>query len=141
MTNNGVSSAPFTVLNNGYSPTFPLFDGTGHVVARHLDTTFMGPTNLFPGSTTPAKAGETITLVLYGLGAPSGTAPTAGSATQSGSLPSALQCWISGFRPGWRAALIVRTTADDSGEFPRRRRVEKTRSLAVIKATRRSLER
>ena len=28
VTNNGVSSAPFTVLNNGYSPTFPFFDAT-----------------------------------------------------------------------------------------------------------------
>ncbi len=34
-------------------------------------------------------------MVLYGLGAPNGTAPTAGSATQTGAL-TAPQCWISG---------------------------------------------
>ncbi len=94
VTNNGVSSAPYTVLNNGLSPTFPLFDATGHVVARHLDTSFLGPTSL--GFATPAKAGETIVLVLYGLGAPTGAPPSVGSATQSGSLPSTPQCWISG---------------------------------------------
>ncbi len=96
VTNNGVASAPFTVLNNGLSPTFPLFDVAGHVVARHLDFSLMGPTSLFPGASTPAKAGETIILVLYGLGPPNGTAPAAGSATQSGSMPSAPLCWVSG---------------------------------------------
>ena len=96
VTNNGVSSAPYTVLNGGLSPTFPLFDVTGHVVARHLDFSLLGPTNLFPGASTPAKAGETIILVLYGLGLPSGTPPAAGSATQSGSLPATPQCWVSG---------------------------------------------
>ncbi len=96
VTNNGVASAPFTVLNNGLSPTFPLYDATGHVVARHLNYNLLGPASLFPGSSTPATPGEEIILVLYGLGPPSGTAPTAGSATQSGSMPSPIQCWISG---------------------------------------------
>jgi uncharacterized protein (TIGR03437 family) len=86
VTNNGASSAPFTVLNNGYSPTFPFFDAAGHVVARHLDFSYLGPTSL--GFTTPAMAGETIILVLYGLGLPSGAPPAVGSATQSGSLPA-----------------------------------------------------
>jgi uncharacterized protein (TIGR03437 family) len=94
VTNNGVSSAPFTVLNSGYSPTFPFFDAAGHVVARHLDFSFLGPTSL--GFATPAKAGETIILVLYGLGLPTGTPPVAGSATQSGSLPATPVCWVSG---------------------------------------------
>ncbi len=96
VTNNGVASAPFTVLNTGLSPTFPLFDAAGHVVARHLDFSLLGPTSLFPGASTPAKAGETIILVLYGMGLPSGAAPVAGSAMQSGSMPGAPECWISG---------------------------------------------
>ena len=96
VTNNGVSSTPFAVLNNGLSPTFPLFDATGHVVARHLNYDLLGPATLFPGSSTPATPGETIILVLYGLGPPAGNGPTAGSATQSGSLPATPQCWISG---------------------------------------------
>jgi len=73
-----------------------LFDVAGHVVARHLDFSLLGPTSLFPGASTPAKAGETIILVLYGMGLPSGAAPVAGSATQSGSMPGAPECWISG---------------------------------------------
>jgi uncharacterized protein (TIGR03437 family) len=95
VTNNGVSSAPFSVLETPLSPTFPWFDGLGHVVARHLNSNLLGPTSLFPGSSTPAAVGEEIVLVLYGLGAPNGTAPTAGSATQSGVL-NPPQCWISG---------------------------------------------
>ena len=95
VTNNGVSSPPFTVLNNGYAPTFPLFDAKGHVVARHLDFSYLGPTSL--GFTTPARAGETIILVLYGLGLPTGPSPAVGSATQSGSLPATPVCWVSGF--------------------------------------------
>jgi uncharacterized protein (TIGR03437 family) len=95
VTNNGVASAPFTVLNNGLSPTFPLFDATGHVVARHLNFNLLGPASLFPGSSTPATVGEEVILVLYGLGAPNGAGPTAGSATQTGALTPP-QCWISG---------------------------------------------
>ncbi len=95
VTNNGVSSAPFSVLETPLSPTFPWFDGAGHVVARHLNFSLLGPTSLFPGSSTPATVGEEIILVLYGLGAPNGTAPTAGSATQTGTLTPP-QCWISG---------------------------------------------
>jgi len=95
VTSNGVSSAPFSVLETPLSPTFPWFDGLGHVVARHLNFNLLGPTSLFPGASTPATVGEEIILVLYGLGAPNGTAPTAGSATQSGVL-NPPQCWISG---------------------------------------------
>jgi uncharacterized protein (TIGR03437 family) len=128
VTSNGVSSAPFTVLNSGLSPTFPLFDVAGHVVARHLDFSLLGPTTLFPGSTTPAKAGDTIILVLYGLGQPSGTAPTAGSATQSGSLPATPQCWISGapatvvgsalISPGLYQLNVTVPTSITSGDNP-----------------------
>ncbi len=95
VTNNGVSSTPFTVEKSTLSPTFPLFDVQGHIVARHLDFSLMGPTSLFPGALTPAKAGETIIMVLYGLGPPNG-AVTEGSATQSGSMPGAPECWVSG---------------------------------------------
>jgi uncharacterized protein (TIGR03437 family) len=95
VTNNGVSSAPFSVLETPFSPTFPWFDGAGHVVARHLNFNLLGPASLFPGASTPATVGEEIILVLYGLGAPNGTAPTTGSATQTGVL-SPPQCWISG---------------------------------------------
>jgi uncharacterized protein (TIGR03437 family) len=128
VTSNGVASAPFTVLNNGLSPTLPLFDTTGHVVARHLNFNLLGPTTLFPGSSTPAQAGETIILVAYGLGPPSGTPPVAGSATQTGSLPSPLQCWISGtpaavvgtalISPGLYQINVTVPTTATSGDNP-----------------------
>ena len=95
VTNNGVSSAPFSVLETPLSPTFPWFDGAGHVVARHLNFSLLGPSSLFPGASTPATVGEEIILVLYGLGVPNGAPPTAGSATQTGVL-NPPQCWISG---------------------------------------------
>ncbi len=95
VTDNGVSSAPFTVLETPLSPTFPWYDTAGHVVARHLNFNLLGPSSLFPGASTPATVGEEIILVLYGLGAPNGAAPAAGSATQSGTL-NPPQCWISG---------------------------------------------
>lgn len=65
------------------------------MVARHLNFSLLGPASLFPGSSTPAAVGEEIILVLYGLGVPNGAPPTAGSATQSGTL-NAPACWISG---------------------------------------------
>lgn len=95
VTNGGIASAPFTVLETPLSPTFPWFDTAGHVVARHLNFNLLGPSSLFPGASTPATVGEEIILVLYGLGAPNGTAPMAGSATQTGTLTPP-QCWISG---------------------------------------------
>ncbi len=106
VTRNGAASAPYLVTKNILSPTLPLFDVTGHVVARHLDFSLMGPTSLFPGSTTPAKAGETLILVAYGLGLPKGAALTEGSSTQSGSLPATPRCWISGAQAPVAAALI-----------------------------------
>jgi uncharacterized protein (TIGR03437 family) len=38
------------------------------VVAEHSDYTLIGPTSLYPGATTPAKAGETIMLFGNGFG-------------------------------------------------------------------------
>ena len=106
VTRNGVASAPYVVTKNILSPTLPLFDVKGHVVARHLDFSYVGPTTLFPGLTTPAKAGETLILVAYGLGLPNGAALTEGSSTQSGSLPATVGCWISGVSAKVAAALI-----------------------------------
>lgn len=92
---NGVTSAPFLVRSSVPSPAFPLFDVQGHVVARHLDYSLVGPATLYPGASTPAKAGETIILVAFGLGEPFNPPPPAGSATQTGSIRT-VRCWISG---------------------------------------------
>jgi uncharacterized protein (TIGR03437 family) len=84
LTNNGVTSATFTVQSQSLSPSFFVFDGT-HVAATHADGTFLGPTTLYPGSTTPAKPGETVVLYANGFGF-TNVPVTAGARTQSGML-------------------------------------------------------
>ncbi len=104
VTTGGIASVPFTVTKTNQSPTLPLFDVKGHVVARHLDFSLMGPTSLYPGLSTPAKAGETIILVAYGLGAIGGL--TEGSASQSFTFSAPPVCRISGVIANVAAALI-----------------------------------
>ncbi|MBZ5603504.1 MAG: hypothetical protein LAO79_14490 [Acidobacteriia bacterium] len=106
VTRNGISSAPFVVTKVSLSPTFPLFDTKGHVVARHLDFSLMGPASLFPGQSTPAKAGETIILVAYAMGLNGSVPQTEGSSTQTSTLPFTARCWISGLQANVAAALI-----------------------------------
>jgi uncharacterized protein (TIGR03437 family) len=57
------------------------------VAAEHADYSFIGPTTLYPGLTTPAKPGETISIYANGFGATSATV-VPGAETQSGNLPS-----------------------------------------------------
>jgi uncharacterized protein (TIGR03437 family) len=72
-----------------------LFTRRGYVVATHADNTLLAPASLYPGSSTPAKPGETVAIYAVGLGLPS--APlTGGSASQSGSLPVLPSCQIGG---------------------------------------------
>ncbi len=115
---NNAAATPVTVLNNGVpiartvafrerlSPAFLSFDAAGHIAARHLDASLMGPATLYPGSSTPAKAGETISLYGVGFGnVPGGL--TEGSSTQSGNLSTAgLSCWISGINAQAVGALV-----------------------------------
>jgi uncharacterized protein (TIGR03437 family) len=99
VTNNGVSSASFAVFRSGLSPVFLIFDTTGHVAARHLDSSLAGPASLYPGFSTPAKLGETISVYGSGFGKPTDNKVVSGSATQTGSLyldGQGLSCWISG---------------------------------------------
>lgn len=85
VTVNGVTSAPFTVNAQAASPAFFTFGGTSYVAATHADGTYLGPSTLYPGITTPAKPGETIVLYGNGFGAVT-PAITAGSLTQTGNL-------------------------------------------------------
>src|SRR5581483_8939205 len=64
VTNNGTSSAPAPVIVQAQSPTFFTFGaGNGnYVTAVHLDGSLIGPTSLYPGSSTPVHPGETIIL-------------------------------------------------------------------------------
>jgi uncharacterized protein (TIGR03437 family) len=84
LTNNGVTSASFTAQSQSMSPSIFVFDAT-HVAATHIDGSLLGPATLYPGSTTPAKPGETVVLYANGFGQ-TNVPVTAGALTQSGML-------------------------------------------------------
>lgn len=85
VTNNGAISAPYTVQAQATSPSFFLFNGGPYVAATHVNGTLLGPASLYPGSTTPAKPGETVVLYANGFG-PTSVQVVGGSETQSGTL-------------------------------------------------------
>jgi uncharacterized protein (TIGR03437 family) len=103
VTRNGVASAPYAITEQSLSPAFPYFDAQGHVVARHLHGSLVGPPTLFPGASTPAKAGETVILVAFGMGIPNNYVQ--GSAVQTFTLPL-VRCFISGLLTSVPAAFI-----------------------------------
>jgi uncharacterized protein (TIGR03437 family) len=104
VTRNGVASAPYAIAEQALSPAFPYFDALGHVVARHLDGSLVGPAALFPGASTPAKAGETVSLVAFGMGIPNNYVQ--GSAVQTFLIPVPVRCFISGVFTSVPAAFI-----------------------------------
>jgi uncharacterized protein (TIGR03437 family) len=83
--NNGASSASFTAQAQALSPSFFVFGGGPYVAATHADGNLLGPVSLYPGSTTPAKPGETIVLYANGFG-PTSAPVVSGSVTQTGTL-------------------------------------------------------
>ena len=85
VTNNGAVSAAFTVQAQPASPSFFVFNGGPYAAATHLGGALIGPASLYPGSSTPAKPGETVVLYANGFG-PTSTPLLSGSATQSGTL-------------------------------------------------------
>ena len=85
VTNNGLTSAAFTAQGQALSPSFFLFSGVSYIAATHGDGTFLGPTTLYPGLSTPAKPGETVVLYANGFG-PTSTPVVSGSLMQSGAL-------------------------------------------------------
>ena len=85
VTNNGTATASVTAQAQPLSPSFFVFNGGTYIAAVHLNGTLIGPASLFPGSTTPAKPGETITLYANGFG-PTNVPVVSGSITQSGTL-------------------------------------------------------
>jgi len=106
VTNSGVSSVPAAASRSAQSPAFFAFDAAGHVVARHLDSSLVGPASLYPGLTTPAAVGETIAVVGSGFGGPANSTIVSGSSTQTGDLSSDLSCWISGVAANVVCALV-----------------------------------
>jgi uncharacterized protein (TIGR03437 family) len=89
VTNGVIPSPPFTATLRSAAPSFLLFSGTRYDAAIHANGGLLGPVSMsVPGySFTPAQKSETVSLFATGLGLPA-TALVAGSATQSGPLPS-----------------------------------------------------
>jgi uncharacterized protein (TIGR03437 family) len=85
VSNNGVVSASFMVQAQAEAPSFFVFGGGPYIAATHGNGSYVGPTSLYPGLTTPAKPGETIVMYANGFGATS-TPVVSGSETQSGTL-------------------------------------------------------
>jgi uncharacterized protein (TIGR03437 family) len=86
LTNGSAASAAFTVQAQSASPGFFVFNGGPYVVALHANYSFVGPTTLYPGQTTPAAPGEIILLYADGFGNTSSPV-TSGSLAQGGTLP------------------------------------------------------
>jgi len=111
VTVNGAPSAQFNVQPQPISPSWFVFGGTPYVAATHIGGALIGPATLYPGSTTPAKAGETI--VIYGNGFGATTTPAvAGSLTQTGVLSPAPAITIGGI-----AATVTYAGLVAPGEF------------------------
>jgi uncharacterized protein (TIGR03437 family) len=85
VSDNGVVSATFMVQAQAEAPSFFVFGGGPYVAATHGNGSYVGPSSLYPGLTTPAQPGETIVLYANGFGATS-TPVVSGSETQSGTL-------------------------------------------------------
>ena len=97
VTSGNTSTQPFTSTMQSAAPSFLLFGATNYVAATHVNGSLIGPTTLYPGSSTPATRREVIVLYAVGFGLPS-TALTNGSDTQSGSLPTLPVCSIGGLQ-------------------------------------------
>ena len=86
VTNNGVASASVSSTAQAISPAFFINFGSPYVLAQHsTDYSPVGPTTLYPGSSTPAKPNETVVLYANGFG-PISPAVVSGSSAQSGTL-------------------------------------------------------
>ncbi len=93
---NGAISAPFAAQAQPLSPSFFVFGGGPYIAATHADGSYLGPTSLVSGRTTPAKPGEVVTLYANGFGSTS--APVvSGSLAQSGNLTPPPSVTIGGF--------------------------------------------
>jgi uncharacterized protein (TIGR03437 family) len=81
LTYNGAASNSITAQMAQFAPAFFTFNGK-YIAATHADGSLLGPTSLYPGSTTPAAPGETITL--YGTGFGPTSPPIVSGQIQSG---------------------------------------------------------
>ena len=106
VTNNGASSGGFAAQAQALSLSFFVFNGGPYVAALHPNGTYIGPTALYPGLTTPAAPGETIVLYANGFG-PTSMPVTPGSVMQGGTLSPAPVIQIGGITAMLRFAGLV----------------------------------
>ena len=107
----GQTSPVFMAQTQALAPSFFVFGGGPYVAAVHGNGTYIGPTTLFPGATTPAKPGETILLYGNGFGA-TNSAVQSGSIMQSGVLTPTPVVTIGGIAAKVQFAGLV-----EPGEF------------------------
>ena len=104
--NNGATSAPATVSSQALSPSFFIASGP-YVLAQHgADSSLVGPTSLYPGSSTPAKPGEIVVLYANGFGLVS-QAVVSGSIMQTGTLSPLPAVTIGGINAAVQFAGLV----------------------------------
>jgi uncharacterized protein (TIGR03437 family) len=85
VSNGGAAGTAFTAQAQTTSPSFFVFGGGPYVAAVHTGGGLIGAATLYPGSSTPAKPGETIMIYANGFGTT--TAPVVtGSIVQGGTL-------------------------------------------------------
>jgi uncharacterized protein (TIGR03437 family) len=85
VTYNNYTTPAVTVLALAAAPSFFVYGGGPYVAAEHANGKYLGPANLYPGLSTPAKPGETILIYANGFGATSQPVQS-GSLTQAGVL-------------------------------------------------------
>jgi uncharacterized protein (TIGR03437 family) len=102
----GGSSPAFTSTAQPDSPSLFVFNGEPYVAAVHANGSMIGPTSLYPGSTTPAKPGETVLLYANGFG-PTNVPVSNGSVSQSGTLSPLPMITIGGVKAAVSFAGLV----------------------------------
>jgi uncharacterized protein (TIGR03437 family) len=106
VTFSGLTSAPFTVQSQLLSPSFFVIGRWPVRTRTHADGTLIGPPSLYPGSTTPARTGETVVVYANGLGATS-VPVVGGSESQSGVLIPMPKIQVGGMNPNVRFAGLI----------------------------------
>jgi uncharacterized protein (TIGR03437 family) len=91
----GVSSAAATTQLLSAWPAFFLWGGK-YAVATRQDYSYIGPTTLFPGATTPAKPGEVVILWGTGFGATTPAVPAGVQVTGAAYLAFAPSVTVGG---------------------------------------------
>ncbi len=95
VTTNGVTSNIFSAQLQRLAPAFFLFKDN-NIAATHSDNSILGAATLFPGASTPAKPGETITLYGSGFGPTNPGIPNGEIPTVSANLANTVTIRIGG---------------------------------------------